>query len=124
LGGGHDGQTLNITGGSAGASGDERLLIEFELAGESYGVEISTVHEIIRLQTITRVPGVPGVVEGIINLRGVVVPIEFVEAKKAVEQKQLAAKKPAAKKAAAKSTAAVKKPAAKANSKAKKQAAS
>ncbi len=67
--------TLSVAGGSAGTSGDERLLIEFELAGESYGVEISTVREIIRLQEITRVPGVPDVVEGIINLRGVVVPI-------------------------------------------------
>ena len=67
--------TLSVAGGSTGTAGDERLLIEFELAGESYGVEISTVREIIRLQEITRVPGVPDVVEGIINLRGVVVPI-------------------------------------------------
>jgi chemotaxis signal transduction protein/hemoglobin-like flavoprotein len=67
--------TLGVAGSSADTSSDERLLIEFELAGESYGVEISTVREIIRVQEITRVPGVPDVVEGIINLRGVVVPI-------------------------------------------------
>lgn len=67
--------TLSVAGSSAGASSDERLLIEFELAGESYGVDISTVREIIRVQEITRVPGVPDVVEGIINLRGVVMPI-------------------------------------------------
>ena len=67
--------TLGVAGSSADSSGDERLLIEFELAGESYGVEISTVREIIRVQEITHVPGVPDVVEGIINLRGSVVPI-------------------------------------------------
>jgi purine-binding chemotaxis protein CheW len=66
---------LGVASSSAGTSGDECLLIEFELAGESYGVEISAVREIIRVQEITRVPGVPDGVEGIINLRGVVVPI-------------------------------------------------
>lgn len=67
--------TLGVATGANGAAADERLLIEFELAKESYGVDISTVREIIRMQQVTRVPGVPDVVEGIINLRGVVVPI-------------------------------------------------
>jgi hypothetical protein len=55
------GDTLGVVGGSAGTSGNERLLIEFELAGESYGVEISTVREIMRLQEITRLSVVPDV---------------------------------------------------------------
>lgn len=60
--------------GSA-SEGDERQLVVFELGAELYGVEISRVHEIIRLQTITRVPRSPSFVEGVINLRGRVIPV-------------------------------------------------
>ncbi len=60
--------------GSSGA-GDERQLVVFQLGGELYGVEISRVHEIIRLQTVTRVPRAPAFVEGVINLRGKVIPV-------------------------------------------------
>ena len=47
----------------------------FSLDGESYGVDIGTVSEIIRLQEITRVPRTPTFVEGVINLRGKVIPV-------------------------------------------------
>jgi purine-binding chemotaxis protein CheW len=57
------------------SAGDERQLVVFELGGELYGVEISRVHEIIRLQTVTRVPRAPAFVEGVINLRGKVIPV-------------------------------------------------
>ena len=60
--------------GAATAAG-ERQLIEFDVAGEAYGVDIESVREIIRLEPITRVPSMPDVVDGIINLRGVVTPI-------------------------------------------------
>jgi len=53
----------------------EMQLVVFDLASESYGVDISTVREIIRMQAITRVPGAPQYVEGIINLRGQVIPV-------------------------------------------------
>jgi purine-binding chemotaxis protein CheW len=55
--------------------GDERQLVVFQLGAELYGVEISRVHEIIRLQTVTRVPRAPSFVEGVINLRGKVIPV-------------------------------------------------
>jgi len=55
--------------------GDERQLVVFQLGAELYGVEISRVHEIIRLQSVTRVPKAPGFVEGVINLRGKVIPV-------------------------------------------------
>ena len=61
--------TVNVTGG------DERQLVVFQLAAELYGVEISRGHEIIRLQAVTRVPRAPAFVEGIINLRGKVIPV-------------------------------------------------
>lgn len=56
-------------------SGDERQLVVFQLGAEFYGVDIARVHEIIRLQTITRVPRAPAFVEGVINLRGKVIPV-------------------------------------------------
>lgn len=50
-------------------------LVSFMLADEEYGVEVLKVREIIRMPTITRMPNVPQHVEGIINLRGKVIPI-------------------------------------------------
>src|SRR5579859_1448251 len=57
------------------ALGEERQLVVFQLGAEFYGVDIARVHEIIRLQTITRVPRAPSFVEGVINLRGKVIPV-------------------------------------------------
>jgi purine-binding chemotaxis protein CheW len=57
------------------ASGEERQLVVFQLGAELYGVEIARVHEIIRLQTVTRVPRAPAFVDGVINLRGKVIPV-------------------------------------------------
>jgi purine-binding chemotaxis protein CheW len=59
----------------ATTNGDERQLVVFQLAAELYGVDIARVHEIIRLQTVTRVPRAPAFVEGVINLRGKVIPV-------------------------------------------------
>ena len=55
-------------------TGEEQIVI-FEVGNESYGVDIGRVHEIIRRLQITRVPGAPGYVEGVINLRGKVIPV-------------------------------------------------
>src|SRR5918912_3831209 len=56
-------------------TGDERQLVVFQLGAELYGVEISRVHEIIRMQSVTKVPRAPAFVEGVINLRGKVIPV-------------------------------------------------
>lgn len=53
----------------------ERQLVVFDLAGEAYGVNIGTVREIIRMQAVTHVPETPDFVEGVINLRGRVIPV-------------------------------------------------
>lgn len=50
-------------------------LVSFLLSNEEYGVEVLKVREIIRLPTITQMPNTPHYVEGIINLRGKVIPI-------------------------------------------------
>ena len=53
----------------------EQQLVVFDLDSEAYGVDISAVREIIRMQDITRVPRTPEFVEGVINLRGKVIPV-------------------------------------------------
>ena len=54
---------------------DEQQLVVFDLSTEAYGVDIGAVREIIRLQDITKVPRTPEFVEGVINLRGKVIPV-------------------------------------------------
>jgi purine-binding chemotaxis protein CheW len=60
---------------NASAGGDEQQLVVFQLGAEFYGVDIARVHEIIRMQGVTRVPRAPSFVEGVINLRGKVIPV-------------------------------------------------
>lgn len=55
--------------------GKERQIVVFSLNGEDYGVDIETIREIIPMQTIVPVPRAPEFVEGIINLRGRVIPV-------------------------------------------------
>jgi purine-binding chemotaxis protein CheW len=55
---------------------DELLqLVSFNLENEEYGMEILRVQEIIRMQGLTRVPNSPPFVDGVINLRGKVIPV-------------------------------------------------
>ena len=55
--------------------GEELKVIVFSLAHEQYGVEVDKVKTIERIQPMTRVPKTPSFVKGVINLRGVVVPV-------------------------------------------------
>lgn len=60
----------------AGRTGErERQVVVFHLAGEAYGVDIRFVREIIPVASITRLPNAPAFVEGVINLRGHVLPV-------------------------------------------------
>jgi len=54
---------------------EERQFVVFKLAEENYGLPIDQVREINRLTEITRLPQTPQFVEGIINLRGGIIPI-------------------------------------------------
>jgi len=60
--------------GPATVAGEKQLVI-FTLGKENYGVDIGTVREIIGMQTITKVPRTAEFIEGVINLRGKVIPI-------------------------------------------------
>ncbi len=50
-------------------------LVTFKIGDEEFSVPILKVQEIIRITDITRVPSAPHFVEGVINLRGKVIPI-------------------------------------------------
>lgn len=58
------------------AATDEVLqLVSFTLGDEEFGVDILKVQEINRMVTVTSVPNAPLFVDGVINLRGKVIPI-------------------------------------------------
>ncbi len=50
-------------------------LVGFRVGRETFGVPISMVREIVRVPEITAVPNAPAHVEGVINLRGKIVPV-------------------------------------------------
>jgi purine-binding chemotaxis protein CheW len=54
--------------------GEEQIVV-FNLGGEDYGIEINQVREIIRKREITPVPRQPAYVEGVINVRGTIIPV-------------------------------------------------
>lgn len=56
-------------------SGERIQVVSFHLGSEEYGVDISQVQEIIRMVEITHVPRAPRFMEGVINLRGQLIPI-------------------------------------------------
>ena len=47
----------------------------FKIEEESYGIDIKYVTEIIGIQGITPVPELPDYIKGIINLRGIIIPV-------------------------------------------------
>lgn len=49
--------------------------LTFEIGGESYGIDLKYVKEIVGLQPITPVPELPEYIRGIINLRGKIIPV-------------------------------------------------
>ena len=50
-------------------------LVSFKIAGEEFGLDILKVQEIIRVLDVTRMPNAPEFIEGVINLRGRIVPV-------------------------------------------------
>ncbi len=50
-------------------------LVTFRIGDEEFGVDILSVREINRMMDITRVPKAPFFVEGVVNLRGKVIPV-------------------------------------------------
>ncbi|MBU1101743.1 MAG: chemotaxis protein CheW [Bacteroidetes bacterium] len=57
-------------------SGDELLqLVSFKIGSEEFGIDILKVQEINRMLEITKIPNSPAFIEGIVNLRGRIIPV-------------------------------------------------
>jgi purine-binding chemotaxis protein CheW len=50
-------------------------VVGFRIGNETFGVHIGSVREIVRVPEITAVPSAPETVEGVINLRGKIIPV-------------------------------------------------
>jgi purine-binding chemotaxis protein CheW len=50
-------------------------VVGFRIGSETFGVRIGSVREIVRVPEITAVPNAPDAIEGVINLRGKIVPV-------------------------------------------------
>ena len=66
----------------------ELQLVSFNVGSEEFGVDILKVHEINRMTEITRVPKAPKFVEGVINLRGKIIPIIDLRKRFGMEEKE------------------------------------
>lgn len=60
-------------------------LVSFKLGHEEFGIDIHTVQEINRMLEITKIPQAPYYCEGVINLRGKVIPVIDLRKKFAME---------------------------------------
>src|SRR5688572_4290676 len=67
--------------GPADAALHAREVLVFEVAGQRYGLPIADVLELVRAVAITALPDAPAVIEGIVNVRGRVLPVLDVRAR-------------------------------------------
>jgi purine-binding chemotaxis protein CheW len=72
---------------SAAGLTDILQLVTFRLGNEEYAVDILKVQEINRMKEITRVPNTPAYVEGVINLRGKVIPVVNLRSKFSLDER-------------------------------------
>jgi len=63
-------------------------LVSFMIGEEEYGVDILLVQEIIRMLQVTKVPNAPDFVDGVINLRGRIIPVIDLRCKLGIERKE------------------------------------
>ncbi len=61
--------------GSSGSDAQQLQLVTFEVGSEEFAIDILSVQEINRMMELTRVPKSPPEVEGVINLRGRIIPV-------------------------------------------------
>ena len=69
----------------------ELHIVGFQVGRETYGVPITSLHEIVRVPEITAVPDAPDYLEGVINLRGKIVSV--MDLRKRFGEKQVGLKK-------------------------------
>ncbi len=64
---------------------DAAQFIVIQVGEEQYGINIAFVDNIVRMQAITRVPKSASYIKGVINLRGIVVPVMSLRLKMGLE---------------------------------------
>lgn len=80
-------EQLNVMNGLANIANAVKEEVEriqyivIRLGEEQYGIDIRYIDNIVRMQTITRVPKVPAYLKGVINLRGEVIPVMSIRLK-------------------------------------------
>lgn len=62
--------------------------IVIRLGEEQYGIDIRFVDNIVRMQSITRVPKMPAYLKGVINLRGEVIPVVSIRLKMGLSESE------------------------------------
>lgn len=68
-------QVSKAAAAQAGVRGTPREVLSFKLGAEEYGIDILKVQEIRGYEPPTRIANTPGFMKGVVNLRGVIVPI-------------------------------------------------
>lgn len=63
-------------------------LVSFKIGAEEFGIDILKVNEINRMMTLTKVPNAPSFVDGVVNLRGRVIPVINLRSKLALPRKE------------------------------------
>ena len=63
-------------------------LVSFKIGVEEFGIDILKVNEIIRMIAITKVPNAPSFVDGVVNLRGRVIPVINLRLKLSLPRKE------------------------------------
>lgn len=59
-----------------GAIGENHVTLGcFEVGGHTYAIDVAQVREVVRWQPVTPLPNAPALIEGVIDLRGAVVPV-------------------------------------------------
>jgi purine-binding chemotaxis protein CheW len=58
-----------------GADGSGREFLAFTLGKEEYGIDILKVQEIRGYEAVTRIANAPEFIKGVINLRGIIIPV-------------------------------------------------
>jgi purine-binding chemotaxis protein CheW len=66
-------------------------IVGFRIGRETFGLPIALVREIVRVPEITAVPNAPDYIEGVVNLRGRIIPV--VDLRKRFGQKQIESNK-------------------------------
>ncbi|MDH7603917.1 MAG: chemotaxis protein CheW [Melioribacter sp.] len=64
-------------------------LVGFKIAEEEYAVDILMVQEIIRMMQVTKVPNAPDFVDGVVNLRGRIIPVIDLRSKLGLSRKEV-----------------------------------